>query len=405
MDRREHEAAGSPRDGDISVIERRRASSAALDQQGRAISCGETILKLPIRSRSGDNVLQLTPQPAPGGVYTGARIRIAAMTLLANRREIMGSSRPRLFRALLLASGIFCLLYLIALVLTPLMRQVIVRVEMPERSRTVILEEPIPEAPSPPLETEKVALEQVNAPQVFTPPVEEVEPVAPPHRREPPRELDPDAARLGRARAQEATAKLASVTEALDRSLNDLSSSLQASSTGSADLARRRRERSVRSGRSEDQLPAAGTGPAGSGAAADLKGSAVQGSLVAIGSLAPARVQESHPTEEAAGKSVAGPGVYRSNASLLAVIQKYAAGIRYCYDSELKREPSLQGKLVVAMTVAAAGDVVEATMVQNTTGSNRLAACALSQIRDWKFPTISGGLTTFQAPFVFTPPN
>ena len=36
---------------------------------------------------------------------------------------------------------------------------------------------------------------------------------------------------------------------------------------------------------------------------------------------------------------------------------------------------------------------------------NVLAACALSQVRDWRFPAVAGGSTTFQAPFVFTPPN
>lgn len=97
--------------------------------------------------------------------------------------------------------------------------------------------------------------------------------------------------------------------------------------------------------------------------------------------------------------------MYRSNASLLAVIQRYAAGIQYCYGNELKRDPSMRGKLVVALTVAASGEVTEATVVQNTTGSQRLSTCALSQIRDWRFPAISTGTTTFQAPFVFTPPN
>jgi len=41
----------------------------------------------------------------------------------------------------------------------------------------------------------------------------------------------------------------------------------------------------------------------------------------------------------------------------------------------------------------------------DTLGSDGLAKCALSQIRDWKFPPIASGVTTFQAPFVFTPPN
>jgi len=103
--------------------------------------------------------------------------------------------------------------------------------------------------------------------------------------------------------------------------------------------------------------------------------------------------------------SGAGPGVYRSNASLLAVIQRYAAGIQFCYGNELKRDPSLRGKLVVAITVSASGEVTEANVVQNTTGSQRLASCALSQIRDWRFPAVPVGATTFQAPFVFTPPN
>jgi TonB family protein len=103
--------------------------------------------------------------------------------------------------------------------------------------------------------------------------------------------------------------------------------------------------------------------------------------------------------------SGAGPGVYRSNASLLAVIQKYAAGIQYCYGNELKRNASLSGKLVVSMTIGASGEVLDAHVVQNTIGSERLASCALGQIREWKFPSVPQGVTTFQAPFVFTPPN
>jgi TonB family protein len=105
------------------------------------------------------------------------------------------------------------------------------------------------------------------------------------------------------------------------------------------------------------------------------------------------------------GRGVAGPGVYRSNASLLAVIQRYAPGLQFCYGNELKRQEGLRGKLVVALTVAASGEVTDVVVVQNTLGSERLAACALSQIREWRFPTIPTGITTFQAPFVFTPPE
>jgi TonB family protein len=100
-----------------------------------------------------------------------------------------------------------------------------------------------------------------------------------------------------------------------------------------------------------------------------------------------------------------GAAAHRSNASLLAVIQRYAPGIQYCYGNELKREPTLRGKLVLALTVAASGEVSDARVVQNTTGSQALASCALAQVRDWRFPAVTGGATTFQAPFVFTPPQ
>jgi hypothetical protein len=49
--------------------------------------------------------------------------------------------------------------------------------------------------------------------------------------------------------------------------------------------------------------------------------------------------------------------------------------------------------------------VLSATVVQNTVGSHALTDCALSQIRGWRFPPVEGGVTAFQAPFVFTPPE
>ena len=46
---------------------------------------------------------------------------------------------------------------------------------------------------------------------------------------------------------------------------------------------------------------------------------------------------------------------------LLAVIivRPYAPGIQFCYENELTRDPALEGKLVVALTVSAMGAVEE----------------------------------------------
>ncbi|MGH7724832.1 MAG: TonB family protein, partial [Candidatus Eiseniibacteriota bacterium] len=87
------------------------------------------------------------------------------------------------------------------------------------------------------------------------------------------------------------------------------------------------------------------------------------------------------------------------------VIQKYAGGIHYCYANELKHDEHLSGKLVVTLTVAASGEVTAVSVAENTIGSSRLVSCATSQIRAWKFPSIPYGVTTFQCPFVFTPPR
>ena len=105
------------------------------------------------------------------------------------------------------------------------------------------------------------------------------------------------------------------------------------------------------------------------------------------------------------GSGVGSGSEGRSNASLLAVVRRYAAGIQFCYENELKRNPGLRGKLVFSLTVNAAGRVTEVVVVEDALGAGPVSTCALAQIRDWVFPPVEGGLTTFRAPFVFTPPQ
>jgi len=90
---------------------------------------------------------------------------------------------------------------------------------------------------------------------------------------------------------------------------------------------------------------------------------------------------------------------------LLTVVRRYAAGIQYCYDQELKAHPELRGKFVVSITVASDGRVSRAQVVEDGLGSSDARECILSQIRGWNFPAIETGSVTFKAPFVFTPPK
>ncbi len=268
------------------------------------------------------------------------------------------------------------------------------------------------------------------------------------------------AGEAGRARAMKVAAQLSGATSALESSLSGLGDlGAVGKGSGNASAALARRASAVGGARSDAQAAASGAGLGkGVGGGADLGGSSVRGASVSVGSLVggvggdplggggPGRGGQGGGGGVGGGSGggvgsgvgmgnggtggggvggngiaaggggggtgggpggngVAGPGVYRSNASLMAVIQKYSAGIQFCYSNELKKNEGLQGKLVVSLVVDAAGNVTHAQVIQNTLGSKALASCALSQIRDWKFPAIPSGSTAFQVPFVFTPPN
>jgi TonB family protein len=312
----------------------------------------------------------------------------------------------RVSRSAMVASALFVVAFILVVLLAPRpSEQELAVVELP-KPREVVLEE-LKVAP-PALDETVRAMETVAIHEDAAMPAPEPPPAMTPVVPRPDRapKLAPDAGKVGRQRAAEATAALDNASKTLDHALGDLNSSLSTPANDANYRPSRTRSRPLRSGRGAGDLGSvdAGLQAGGSG---DLSGSKVEGQQVAIGSLASAA-----PSDDGGGSgatspdgSVAAPGVYRSNASILAVIQRYAAGIQYCYSNELKHDPSLRGKLVVAITVSASGSVTQVTVVQNTVRSSQLESCALSQIRDWKFPPIAKGVTAFQAPFVFTPPN
>lgn len=389
-------------------------------------------------------------------------------TSYAYRRSVFGA-KDDLFTRCLTGSAIAGVLFLVAVLLAPIQKQVMTSIEqLPPRFAKLIVDKPKPIAD--PIASAGPTLKpglggDGRTPGEVTPAPKELAPgPVPPAGVRPDPNLAPGpkgspapgpgsgpgpaAGTAGRARAQALVAsRLAGTSASLEKTLGGLSSSLQSATPSSAtpSTGRGRRGRAVRGGRSDGQIGGVSTNLS-SGASVDLGGSVVSGSLVSIGSLtgSPGGTGLGWGGTGSGGGGVGGggtglggsgggsgsggggygaggsggggtggdgsgggsaPGVYRSNASLLAVIQKYAAGIQYCYGNELKRQEGLSGKLVVALTVAASGEVVEATIVENTLGSSRLASCALSQIREWKFPAIEKGTTTFQAPFVFTPPR
>ena len=385
---------------------------------------------------------------------------MSTMTAYDYRRPRFDPS-DELFRRCLTGSGIIGLAFLVAVLLTPIRQRILTHVEqLPPRFARLILEPKKAVNPGPvptPAQSEIAAPtkppgggggggggKEGEAPKQNQP---EPAPLAPPSRGS---VVAPNAGQAGRARADaEVRRTLATSSRALTGALASLSTSFGATASEVPIAAHGGRARVLRSARGESDLAHVNTSLSSTGGA-DLGRSVVVGSLIGIGELSNERSSGSgggsgggtggglgdgsgNGVGSGSGGGTGGgsgggvgtgtgggtgpgsgggglrgpsaPGVYRSNASLLAVIQRYSAGIQYCYGNELKRDPTLRGKLVVAITVAASGEVLEATVVQNTVGSDRLASCALSQIREWRFPAIPQGVTAFQAPFVFTPPS
>lgn len=82
------------------------------------------------------------------------------------------------------------------------------------------------------------------------------------------------------------------------------------------------------------------------------------------------------------------------------VVRRYQGQLKYCYDSQLKKNPSLSGKVVVGFEIEAE-ELVDVWIVTNETGDSEFADCIERKVRRWKFDGVDDG--SARAPFVFEP--
>ncbi len=319
------------------------------------------------------------------------------------QQPIWGPIDPVLKRCFTVAS-IIGVLFLIVILLAPVLPPELMTVDnVPDRLARLILEKPA--APSAKL-AERVATEAPKA----EPKPQEPAKAEPRRRTETPKVAENQGTQGRQIAEREVTQNLAQVTGSLDKVLESVSKSLPASTNPTDEATHARSRRGVRSGRSSTQI--ASVGGMSTMSTADVTGSAIEGKGISIAAISDIAVSgngdgDGLPSAGSNGTdgTAAGRNDYRSNESLLAVVRRYAPGIQFCYDNELKKNPGLRGKLVVSITVLPTGAVSDATVVENTLGSDAVTQCVLAQIRGWRFPAIPAGTTSFKTPFVFTPPN
>ena len=86
--------------------------------------------------------------------------------------------------------------------------------------------------------------------------------------------------------------------------------------------------------------------------------------------------------------------------SVQRVVRQYAGQVSYCYEAQLKSDPTLQGRVEVAFTVHD-GRVTSASVSENTTGSDALGKCIVNKVGKWRFPEEIEGDIVY--PFVLSP--
>ena len=85
-------------------------------------------------------------------------------------------------------------------------------------------------------------------------------------------------------------------------------------------------------------------------------------------------------------------------------ISREVPKINRCYESALRTEPDLAGKVKIKFAIVRSGDVQSVRVLENTTGHEGVERCVTRVVGDIRFPSRkSGKPLSFVFPFVFAP--
>ena len=110
-------------------------------------------------------------------------------------------------------------------------------------------------------------------------------------------------------------------------------------------------------------------------------------------------------TSVGSGGDIGGAGEFDS-ALVVKMIKTRIGAIRACYERELRKNPTLAGKVTIEFTIEVRGNVSGVKVADNTTGERAVGECVANAISNFRFnPGPEGGSVSFSYPFVFAPQN
>lgn len=74
------------------------------------------------------------------------------------------------------------------------------------------------------------------------------------------------------------------------------------------------------------------------------------------------------------------------------VVNRNMGQVRFCYEQGLQGDPALAGRVAIAWTIGASGQVKMANVESTTLNSKLVEECIVMRLRSWKFPLPSGGV-------------
>ena len=85
------------------------------------------------------------------------------------------------------------------------------------------------------------------------------------------------------------------------------------------------------------------------------------------------------------------------------LIQEQHHNVRRCYESQLKRNPGLEGSMGVRFKITHWGRVGKTKITDNTLGNAKVRRCIVKAIRKWRFPYTKKGGVMVELPLLFKP--
>jgi TonB family protein len=105
------------------------------------------------------------------------------------------------------------------------------------------------------------------------------------------------------------------------------------------------------------------------------------------------------------GDEVGGAGEFDSNL-VVQTIKTRLRAIQMCYEQQLRRNPTLAGKVTIEFTIQPRGNVTDVHVKDNSTGDAAVGTCVANTVSSFRFnPGPQGGSVTYAYPFVFAPQN